>query len=265
MQMSAAEGRVLGCLIAHQAAGPDSHALSLDEVRFACNHGGGDEPVAFDDRTVDDALVALKSKGLARFVQAGRNLGPVLYRHRADERWRLGPSEQAVLAALLLGGPQTVDEVQLAVRRQRAAVPLAHSDSEPRPEDDVEAALDALAGRTPTPFAIRVAPQGWGDETLWAEVLTGQPSPEDLFHARRSGGGGHGGPAPSGAGGSAPSRLPLGERQPTLAEVLDRMISIERRLASIEAALATLTDRDRDRGSGASSRRPTHESSRLIR
>ncbi|MGH9209629.1 MAG: DUF480 domain-containing protein [Acidimicrobiales bacterium] len=267
MELTAAEGRVLACLIAEQAASPESHALSLDDVRFACNQGDRPDAVAFDDRTVEDALVALKSKGLARFVLAGRNVGPVRYRHRADERWRLGPPELAVLAVLLLGGPQTIDDVRTAVDRQRTRSPgpegagEGERHAEAVPEVDVEAALDALAGRTPTPFATRVVPPSWGGETLWAEVLTGQPSPDDLYQTYdRRPRVGERGARPAAGDASATQRLPLSDRQPTLAEVVDRLASIERRLAAIEAALAALTEQPGARRSGE-----RHESSRVIR
>lgn len=271
MELTAAEGRVLGCLIDRQAASPEAYALSLDEVRFACNHSGSrpDAPV-FDDRTVDDALVSLKSKGLARFVQAGRNVGPVRYRHRADERWRLSPAELAVLAALLLGGPQTVDEVRVAVQ----GTPNLDS------PEDVETALDALAGRTPTPFATRVPPAAWGGETLWAEILTGPPSSEELYqaHERRE-------PpvrlqrpsvpppaaAPAEPADTTPTPASSNAsslRPTTLAELADRLTNIERRLAAIETALGALRSNAVVSGQEAG-RAPSHrggqESSRMIR
>jgi uncharacterized protein YceH (UPF0502 family) len=295
MELTAAEGRVLGCLLARQDDRSGSPALSLDELRFMCNQSHRPDAAAFDDRTVDDALVALKSKGLVRFVFAGRNVGPVRYRHRADERWRLGEGELAVLAALLLDGPQTADEVQA-----RLADGLARGDFAEAGEVtiDVAAALDALAGRTPAPFATRVPPPAWGGDTLWAEVLTGQPSPEELYQIyerRRSTApsgpapGSAAGPAPAAAGSaagpaagsrpaSAQSQLPsfaepprrsverhgsserqaTGERQASLSDVLDRLTRIERQLAGIEAQLVALR-------SGRPSRPAGQESSRMIR
>src|SRR6266545_4428382 len=102
MELTAAEGRVLGCLVERQVAEPDAES-SLDDVRFACNQATPDA-VTYDDRTVQHALLSLKSKGLASFVAAGHSVGPVRYRHRVDQRWRLGVPEMAVLARLLLGG-----------------------------------------------------------------------------------------------------------------------------------------------------------------
>lgn len=216
MDMTVADGRVLGCLIEAQVANPDVYAMTLDELRFSCNQTSGRNPVMLlDDRVVEDTLLGLRSRGLARFVVAGRNSGPTSYRHRADERWRLGPSELVVLSILLLRGPQTVDEVWTLVGEPGLVASRT----------DVEASLDTLAGRTPRPLATRLPPSSGRDAT-WIEVLTGWPQVE---------------------GGSAPVPTPVAHRAspggrpaPTLAEVADRLTNIERRLAGIEAALLAL-------------------------
>lgn len=221
MDMTAAEGRVLGCLVEAQVTNPDVYAVTLDELRFSCNQTTGREPVMLlDDRVVEDTLLMLKSRGLARFVTAGHRAGPISYRHRADERWRLGEPELAVLAVLLIRGPQTVDQVYRLLDEKQ----LADSRTE------VEAALDTLAGRTPRSLATRLVPSGAGPaqpgDVLWAEVLTGPPQVETLFPVP---------PRPSVAvqpGAQRPS--------PSLAEVADRLTNIERRLAGIEAALQSL-------------------------
>jgi uncharacterized protein len=164
MDLTEAEGRVLGCLIEREAAAPEAYPVTLNDLRLACNQTSGRiQVVAYDDRTVEDTLLALKSKGLARFVLA-RAPGErtTRYRHRADERWRLGRGDLAVLATLLLHGVQTVSEVR---ERARRLAPF------PDPAD-VDAVLDMLAARTPTPFAARLEDDVAGGETRWVEVLT---------------------------------------------------------------------------------------------
>ena len=237
MDLTAAEGRVLGCLVEAQVANPDVHAVTLDELRFSCNQTTGRDPVMMlDDRVVEDTLLALKSRGLARFVVTGRSSGPTGYRHRADERWRLGTVELAALSVLLLRGPQTVDQVYRLLDESS----LAGSRTE------VEAALDTLAGRTPRPLAARVPtlqgpPRSPGD-VVWMEVLTGAPQVDGLvpFPAPV--------PAPHGPHAGQPERIGgpgggpggPGRPAPTLADLADRLTGIERRLAGIEAALQAL-------------------------
>jgi uncharacterized protein len=204
MDLTEAEGRVLGCLIEREAVAPDAYPVTLNDLRLACNQTSGRDPVvAYDDRTVEDNLLALKSKGLARFVLA-RAPGErtTRYRHRADERWRLGRGDLAVLATLLLHGVQTVSEVR---ERARRLAPFADP-------ADVDAVLDMLAARTPTPFAARLEGDGAGGETRWVEVLTA-PFPR-LRTAE---------PATGGA--------PLEAVPPSYADLSTRVAELEKRLA----------------------------------
>ena len=60
---------MLGCLIEQEVSAPGAVPLTLNSLRLACNQTTGRDPVvAYDDRTVEDTLLALKSRGLARFV-----------------------------------------------------------------------------------------------------------------------------------------------------------------------------------------------------
>ena len=168
MELTAAEGRVLGCLIELEAVAPGAVPFTLNALRLACNQPTGRDPVvAYDDRTVEDTLLALKSRGLARFVPPTAEVRTTRYRHRADERWRMGPAELAVLAVLLLRGVQTVAEVRVQVQRLAPAASAG----------DVDAVLDALAARTPRPFAARVGRRSGDHDTRWVEVLTA-PAPD---------------------------------------------------------------------------------------
>src|SRR4030095_1900291 len=112
----------------------EAYPVTLNDLRLACNQTSGRDPVvAYDDRTVEDTLLALKSKGLARFVLA-RAPGErtTRYRHRADERWRLGRGDLAVLATLLLHGVQTVSEVRERARRLAPVPDPGAGDGGPR-------------------------------------------------------------------------------------------------------------------------------------
>jgi hypothetical protein len=211
MELTAAEGRVLGCLIEKAAIAPDAYPVSLNELRLACNQTSGRDPVlAYDDRTVEDTLLALKSKGLARFVPPGGRERATRYSHRADVRWRLGPADLAVLAVLLLCGPQTLGAVHARATR---LYPFDHS-------GEVEAVLDALAARTPAAFATRLDSPAAGDRVRWAQVLAGPL----LFDEQLDGG-----PRPGGEAGVVGDPFAAA---PTYAELSARVFELERRLAA---------------------------------
>lgn len=69
MALSDPEVRVLAALIEKEAAVPESYPLTLNALRLACNQATNRRPVvSYDDRTVEGALLSLKSVGLVRFV-----------------------------------------------------------------------------------------------------------------------------------------------------------------------------------------------------
>ena len=94
MVLSAEEARVVACLVEKEATVPDSYPLTLNALRLACNQTTNRDPiVAYDDRTVENALLSLKSMGLVRFVHPSHGGRTIRYRHVADERWRLSTAE----------------------------------------------------------------------------------------------------------------------------------------------------------------------------
>jgi uncharacterized protein YceH (UPF0502 family) len=214
MELSPAEGRVLGCLIAQEAVAPEAVPLTLNALRLSCNQTTGRVPVvAYDDRTVEDTLLSLKSRGLARFFPPTANVRTTRYRHRADVRWRMGAAELAVLSVLLLRGVQTVAEVRMQVQRLDPLIGPA----------EVDAVLDSLAARTPDPFAARVALGPSDADTRWVQVLTAPaPTPEEL--AAES-------PGNGGDRSMSVSRM-SSELSSSYAELAARVGELERRLAA---------------------------------
>ena len=166
MALTNPEIRVLASLIEKEAAVPESYPLSLNALRLACNQSTNRRPVvAYDDRTVENALLSLKSVGLVRFVHPSHGGRTTRYRHIADERWRLSRGELIVLAALALRGAQTANEVKARVER------LLPADE----ESTVEEMLDTLAARSPEPFVVRISRRPGERDDRWASAL-GDPA-----------------------------------------------------------------------------------------
>ena len=105
------EVRVLGCLLEKQRTTPDTYPLTLNALRAACNQSTNREPVvAYDEETIRDALDRL---GRRRFTRLTSYHGSraAKFRHLLDEALQIGPEEQAVLAVMMLRGPQTPGEL----------------------------------------------------------------------------------------------------------------------------------------------------------
>ena len=117
MDLDAAEVRVLGCLIEKQRTTPDVYPLSLNGLRTACNQTTNRDPVvAYDDDLLRDALHRLGRRGWTRLASGAR---AAKYRHLLDEKPGLARDEQAVLAVLMLRGPQTLNELRTRTERMQ--------------------------------------------------------------------------------------------------------------------------------------------------
>lgn len=106
------EIRVLGCLLEKERTTPEHYPLSLNSLRLACNQKSSRHPVVdLDEDQVTRALESLRDRHLVYNVrQSGARV--TKYRHDVAATLGLSPAEIAVLALLLLRGPQTIGELR---------------------------------------------------------------------------------------------------------------------------------------------------------
>src|SRR5712691_1714462 len=117
MDADAVELRVLGCLIEKQRTTPDQYPLSLNALRLASNQATNRDPVVdYDERTIRDALDRLARRGWTRLT-SGPGSRVAKFRHLLDEALGLTPSQLALLAVLMLRGPQTLGELRTRSER----------------------------------------------------------------------------------------------------------------------------------------------------
>jgi uncharacterized protein YceH (UPF0502 family) len=113
----AVELRVLGCLIEKQRTTPEAYPLSLNALRLACNQSTNREPVVdYDEPTIRAALDRLAQKGWARLA-SGPGSRAVKFRHLFGEALDLSDADLALLAVLMLRGPQTPGELKQRTQR----------------------------------------------------------------------------------------------------------------------------------------------------
>src|SRR6266550_1499958 len=137
MDADAVEIRVLGCLLEKQRTTPDAYPLSLNALRLACNQSTNRDPVVeYDEPTIRSALDRLARKGWVRLA-SGHGSRAVKFRHLLDEALRLADDELALLAVLMLRGPQTPGELKQRTERLHRFESLA----------ELEQTLDALVER----------------------------------------------------------------------------------------------------------------------
>ncbi len=114
VQLDPHEARLLGVLIEKQLTTPDQYPLSLNAATNAANQKSNRDPVlSLSEDEVAEALYRLEQKYLVRkvFSRVER------YRHNGKETLSLDLPELAVLAELLMRGPQMPGELRTRVSR----------------------------------------------------------------------------------------------------------------------------------------------------
>jgi uncharacterized protein YceH (UPF0502 family) len=157
----AIEIRVVACLVEKQRTTPDAYPLSLNSLRLACNQSTNREPVVdYDEQTVSDALRRTALRGWTRLT-SGAGSRARKYRQLLGEALGVDAGELAVLAVLMLRGPQTPGELKGRTERLESFADLAA----------VTAVLDRLIDRG---FVIRHPRRPGQKEDRYEQVLGGE-------------------------------------------------------------------------------------------
>ena len=174
MDLETAEIRVLGCLVEKQRTTPDAYPLSLNGLRLACNQTTNRDPVvSYDEATVRQATARLSQRGWIRLA-SGRGSRAVKYRHLLDTALGLSPSELALLAVLMLRGPQTPGELK---QRSERLQPFAGL-------EEIEAELTGLAARE---LVERVPRRPGQKEDRYRQLLGAEPQSDERQPAEATG------------------------------------------------------------------------------
>ena len=168
VMLSAAEARVIGCLVEKQITTPDQYPLSLNALTNACNQKSNRDPVmALGETDVQQLVDALARKHVI-MERSGFGSRVPKYQHcycnTEFSGLRFTPQELAIVCELLLRGPQTPGEL-----RSRAARMADFADSA-----EVEGVLEALAGRAEGAVVQRLPRQPGRREARYAHLLSGE-------------------------------------------------------------------------------------------
>jgi uncharacterized protein len=219
MELTAEELRVLGCLIEKQATTPDHYPLSTNALVSACNQKLNREPVTdYSERTVMDAMLLVRQKGLARMNSSGRT---DKHRHILDDALGLDHDQLALLAVMMLRGPQSAGELKTRTERYPTSQGTGFESI-----DDIEAVLTRLAGGV-DPFVANIGRSSGQSQDRWAHLLgDGVPDVRD----------------------AAPGRV--GEPADVGPSLAQRVADLEARLALLEAELGVSVQPSSYDGSG---------------
>lgn len=161
MELTAEQGRVLGCLVEKQLTTPQAYPLTDNALIVACNQTTSREPVVdYDVGTVRVAVRSLRELQLLRTVHRSGERSDK-HQHLLGEALGLSAEQVAVLALLLLRGPQTAAELRARTERM-------HPFSSTEQLEDVLLEL----GNRDEPLATRLALQPGSKQARWVQTLT---------------------------------------------------------------------------------------------
>ena len=157
------ELRVLGVLLEKELSTPEYYPLTLNALVNGCNQSTNRDPVLqVEAAAVEEALEGLRDKRVAATVHAAGSR-TIKYAQRITEALNLSVQEAAILAELLLRGPQTAGEL-----RNRSTRMYPFQDLE-----EVEASLSLLMEAEPEPLAVRLPRAPGTKESRVAQLLGG--------------------------------------------------------------------------------------------
>jgi uncharacterized protein len=162
--LSLLESRVLGVLVEKERTVPDTYPLSLNALTLGCNQKNNREPVLA--ATESEVLVAIDRLKAASWVIESSGARVTRYSHNIGRVLRVPEQSVALLAALMLRGPQTAAELRAATERLHR---FADTSS-------VEAFLDELEHRPQTgggPLVVLLPRRAGEREARWAHLLCG--------------------------------------------------------------------------------------------
>ncbi len=166
MELAPRGQRVLGCLVEKALATPNQYPLSHNALVAACNQKNGRDPVVtWDESDIREGLDELKSHQLVQ-TEYSRGSRVPKAAHRLQQQLDLDTAEQAVLALLLLRGPQTRGELRTRSERLHAFADL----------EAVEAVLERLAGHRFGALVELQERQPGQKEARWAHLLGDAPT-----------------------------------------------------------------------------------------
>ena len=165
MELTPAQGRVLGALVEKERTTPQAYPLTENALLAACNQTTSRDPVvSYDTATVRLAVRELRELGLLRTVHRSGERSDK-HRHELEPALGLSAAQVSLLAVLLLRGPQTLAELR---SRSERLHPFASV-------DEVEQELAVMADRD-EPLVGLLPRQPGRKEARFTQLLVPSPA-----------------------------------------------------------------------------------------
>ncbi len=164
---------MLGVLVEKQRTVPDTYPMTLNALVSGCNQKSSREPVIeASEAEVQAALDNLKYLSLVVESSGGR---VARYAHNTERVLHIPTQSTALIATLMLRGPQTAGELRINSERLHKFADIS----------SVESFLAELAERPAGALVVQLPRQPGARESRWAHLLSGTPAMEEhaIAHA----------------------------------------------------------------------------------
>jgi hypothetical protein len=160
------EARVLGVLAEKQRSVPDTYPMTLNALLAGCNQKTSRDPVMdVSDAQAQQALDSLR--GMTLVIESSGGRVP-RYEHNIERVLQIPTQSTALLAVLMLRGPQTAGELRINCDRLHKFADISA----------VEGFLRELAERPAGALVVELARQPGARENRWTHLMCGAPAPE---------------------------------------------------------------------------------------
>ena len=208
-ELSLLETRVLGVLIEKERTVPDSYPLTLNALVTGSNQKTSRDPIInATESEIQAAIDSLRSMSLVIESSGGR---VARYSHNFERVLQVPKQASAILAALMLRGPQTAGELRINCERLHSFADIS----------SVEAFLQELAERPSGALVSELPRQPGARENRWMHLLSGAREMQQ----------------PS-ASSSAPTSVDLGASE--LATVKAKVARLEAEVSGLKALISKI-------------------------
>ena len=213
--LSLLETRALGVLVEKQHTVPDTYPLTLLALTAGGNQKTSRDPILnASESEVQAAIDHLKVLSLVVESSGGRVMR---YAHNVGRVLAIPTQAVALLAALMLRGPQTVGELRINCDRLHRFADISA----------VEGFLHELAVRPVGALVVELPRQPGARETRWVHLLSGPPAEEALR------------PAAAEVGGDTIAVSEIAALKANVAHLTDEIAALKATVAKLCAELGT--------------------------
>ena len=161
--LSLIETRVLGVLVEKQHTVPDIYPLTLNALVSGCNQKSSRDPMMNASLAeVRSAIDNLIRQALVTETSSGR---ADKFSHNMERILKIPSQSVALIATLMLRGPQTAGELRINSERLHKFADIS----------SVESFLEELAERREGSLVVKLPRQPGSRENRWMHLLSGMP------------------------------------------------------------------------------------------